>query len=269
MRVAATNCAAVPKAGQFNSLILDLLRAAEERLAAVLDQPGKAVRTVQPLQESVYAVGQPGQDGMTVEKRIEDVTVQNEDALGAALQNVVIKDCNAEQVQQDLGRAVVIAGQRDDINAFGQLADERQDSPVVFIQAAEVHGIEDVAIQDQARCNDVSLDDALEQTTDIRSLTVATAQVDIGQDDCIEHKEDNPKAKSQFFGRLVTGSKMHPAPPRELQGKALPPVSLIANGLDNPHLSCTQRGNHAGKNSTDQHQATDRRRRGPGKIDRE
>ena len=215
MRVAAANCVAVPVAGQFNSLILDLFRAAEERLAAVLDQPGKVVRTVQPLQESVSAVGQPGQDGMTNDKRIEDVAVQNEDTLGAALQNVIIQDGNAEQVQQDLGRAVVIAAQRDDINPVGQLADERQDSPMVSIQAAEVQGVEDVAIQDQARCNDVSLDDALEQSTDVPSLAVAAAQMDIRQDDCIEHKKDNPKAKSQFFGRPVTGDKMHPVRPRD------------------------------------------------------
>jgi hypothetical protein len=83
---------------------------------------------------------------------------------------------------------------------------------MVSTQTAEVHGVEDIAIQNQARCNDVSFEDALEQATDVPSLAVAAAQMNVGQDDCIEHKEDNPKAKSQFFGRLVTGCEMHPLP---------------------------------------------------------
>src|SRR5262249_36109276 len=123
--------------------------AAEKRLTAPLGQLGEVVSAVQPLEKEINAVADPGQNGVGVEKVVEGVSVQYQNFAAARDQHVLILDGDAEQVGDDLGRAVVIATYPGDIDAVGKFTQERKHLPVILREPAKVDGIEDVTVQDE------------------------------------------------------------------------------------------------------------------------
>src|SRR5262249_48883280 len=70
----------------------------------------------------------------------------------------------------------------------GQLADERQDLPVVPGEPGEVDGVEDVAVEDEAGGRQLAVDDLLEDLADAPCLAGGAAEGDGGPDDGVEHR---------------------------------------------------------------------------------
>jgi hypothetical protein len=52
-------------------------------------------------------------------------------------------------VGDDFRGAIVVTVDPDDLNLVGELSQERQDSPVLFLEAPKVDGIKDVAVEDE------------------------------------------------------------------------------------------------------------------------
>ena len=80
----------------------------------------------------------------------------------------------------------MVAGQPDDLDLVGQLSQQRQNLPVVLVEAAEVDRVEDVAIEDEPWSNEFALDDSLEEFTDSLGFTVAASQMEIRKDDRVQ-----------------------------------------------------------------------------------
>ena len=86
----------------------------------------------------------------------------------------------------DFGGAVVVADDPDDIDFVGEVADLGEDFPVGFLEAAEVDGVEDVAVDDEAAGADFVVEDLLEEGGDGFGLAVFGAEVEVGDDDGVE-----------------------------------------------------------------------------------
>src|SRR5262249_22588117 len=123
MGVATADHGAVSLAGVLDGAVGNLAGAAEEGLAAVLGQLGEAVRAVEDLEEAVGDVSHPGQEGEVLDETIEEMAMQEEDALGSAFEDILILDGDAEEVGNDLSGAVVVAGEPDDLDVIGEFAE--------------------------------------------------------------------------------------------------------------------------------------------------
>src|SRR5262245_35220641 len=99
---------------------------------------------VNALEQEVDAIADPGQDGVGIEKLVEGVAVQHEDFAPAAMQDELLHDRRAQQVRYELGRSVVIATNPDNLHPVGQLADQRQYFPMVFLQPPEINRVENI-----------------------------------------------------------------------------------------------------------------------------
>jgi hypothetical protein len=75
VRVAAADHAAILSASVFNRPFLDLFGAAEEGFAPFLGQLGEGMRAVDPLQQEVDTISQPGKNGVGVDEVVEAMAV--------------------------------------------------------------------------------------------------------------------------------------------------------------------------------------------------
>ena len=89
--------------------------------------------------------------------------MENENAPAAALQDVVVHHFDAEQVGNDLGRAVVVPADPDDFQMVGELTEERKDFPVCLDQPPEVERIEQIAVEDQPAGANVAVHESFEE----------------------------------------------------------------------------------------------------------
>src|SRR5262245_37604173 len=181
MGVRAANGVATLWSSPSDRLLLDLLGAAEPRLAPLLRHLRQGVRAINPLQEGVDAVAEPAQDGVAVEEIIVNVPVEEQHAPTATRQDVLVHDADAEQMRDDLGGTVVIAADPDDVKPIGEFANQRENLPVVLLQPTEVDGIEHIAVQDETTRRQQFLD-VLQQLAELMRLAVVAAQVQVGKD---------------------------------------------------------------------------------------
>ena len=123
---------------------------------------------------------------MIVDEVVELVAVDDEDLRVAGGEDVLFDDADAQQVGDDIGGAIVIAGDPDDLDFVGEVADLGEDFPVGFFEAAEVDGVEDVAVDDEAAGGEAAIEDVLEEGGDGLGLAVIGAQVKVGDDEGIE-----------------------------------------------------------------------------------
>ena len=87
VRVAAANRITAFLLGITHGSLLDLFRVSQKRLAIPLGELGEVVRTIDPLEQVVHAVGNSGHDRKAVDELIEAVTVEEQDFFPAALQD--------------------------------------------------------------------------------------------------------------------------------------------------------------------------------------
>ena len=184
--VAADDGVAVFLSGEFTGAAADFVGAADEDFALAFGQAGDVVGAVEFLQAEVDAVGEPGEDGVVFNEVVEDVAVDDEDVAGAGGEGEFFDDGDAEEVGDDFGGAVVVADDPDDVDFVGEVTDLGEDFPVGFLEAAEVDGVEDVAVDDEAAGADVVVEDLLEEGGDGFGLAVFGTEVEVGNDDGVE-----------------------------------------------------------------------------------
>ena len=184
--VAADDGVAVFPGGEFAGAAADFVGAADEDFALALGEAGDVVGAVEFLQAPVDAVGEPGEDGMVFDEVVEDVAVDDEDVARGGGEEEFFDDGDAEEVGDNFGGAVVVADDPDDVDFVGEVSDLGEDFPVGFFEAAEVDGVEDVAVDDEAAGADFVVEDLLEEGGDGFGLAVFGAEVEVGDDDGVE-----------------------------------------------------------------------------------
>ena len=98
--------------------------------------------------------------------------------------DVLVEDFDADDVADDVGRAVVVAPDPDEaeVVAVGVAADHPQAGEVALVEPLEVEVVEDVAVDDQhARLGDGPLQEFLEQT----GLADLAPQVQVADDQAV------------------------------------------------------------------------------------
>src|SRR5262249_45610242 len=129
---------------------------------------------------------------VTVEELIVDVAVEQQHVPAAAAQYELVDDANTEQVRDDLRRAIVIAANPNDLEVVGEFADQREDLPVALLEPAEGDGVKHVAIEDEPGRRQRPIDNLFEQLAQRVRQAVVAPEVQVGQDDGVEHSETSP-----------------------------------------------------------------------------
>lgn len=186
MGVAADDAVAVVSGGEVACAVADAFDAAYEDLAFALGEAGDVVGAVDFLEQPVAGIGEAGEDGVVFDEAVELVAVDDEEAAAGGAEDVLLDDGDAQEVGDDVGGAVVVAGDPDGFELVGEVADLGEDFPVGFLEAAEVDGIEDVAVDDEAAGADVAIEEGLEEGGAGFGLAVFGTQVDVGDDDGVE-----------------------------------------------------------------------------------
>src|SRR5437660_10795983 len=94
VRVPAADCVAALPRRTGDRLLLDFLGAAKKRLASLLRHLRQGVGPVDPLQQGVDDVAEPAQDGVVVEEFVVNMTMKEQDAAVAALEEVLLLDAD-------------------------------------------------------------------------------------------------------------------------------------------------------------------------------
>jgi len=123
--VSTANCRATFSPSVFHGPFLDFLGTAQECLARFLGELGKVMRSIQLLQAVINEVTNPRKDRMSIEKLIEHMTVQDQDALPAAQEDILILDRHAEEMRDNFCGSIMIPAKPDDLGSLRELADER------------------------------------------------------------------------------------------------------------------------------------------------
>ncbi len=184
--VSADDGAAVETGGELAGAIADFVGATDEDFGFAFGEAGDVVGAVDFLEEEIGEVGDPGEDGVVFDEVVEGVAVDDEDGFFAGGENVLFDHADAEEVRDDIGGAVVVAGDPDDVNLVGKVADLRKHFPVGLFEPAEVDGVEDVAVDDELACAEVAVEEALEEVGDGFGLAIFRAEVEVGDDDGVE-----------------------------------------------------------------------------------
>ena len=82
---------------------------------------------------------------------VELVAVEDEQADRAVIEDEFVEDLDADEVADDIGRAVVIAANPDEFEvvAVGVSPDHFEAGEVALVEAFEIEVVEDVAIDDE------------------------------------------------------------------------------------------------------------------------
>jgi hypothetical protein len=164
----------------------DLARAANKCLGAFFGETGDVVRAIDLLEEPVGGIGNPGEKGVVGDEVIKLVAVDDEDFAGAGAEDEFLDDGNAEKVGDNVRGAVVVAGDPDEIEFVGEVADEGEHFPVRFFQAPEVDGVKDIAVDDETAGFYFAIEDGLEESSGGLGLAVVGAEMNVGDDDGIK-----------------------------------------------------------------------------------
>lgn len=186
----------------------------------MLGEFGKAVRRIDQLQEAIDDVAQPGQPRMAVDEIVENVPMKDQNALVACFEDELVLDGDTEQMGDDLGGAVVVAGEPNDFDVIGELAKERKDLPVMLGKPAKIDGIEDIAIEDQPGGCQIAVVDPFQEVADTAGLTIGAAEVEVGQNDSVVHVRF--PVKSRCREPCGTKKRLGPADPPCMHCKPLP-----------------------------------------------
>jgi len=186
MRVATTDRIAAKFFCVLDRTRFDLGRAAKEDLALFLRGAGERVRRIELLQHAIDEVADGRQNRMVVDELVKPMAVMKQNPATTAFKNDLIANLDAEQMRDDLGRTIVIAIDPDNLDVVRKFAKERQDLPVVFLQATEVDRIEHVAVQNEFLGASAAFVEIFEKLLKCLGLAIIAAQVQVGNDQGIE-----------------------------------------------------------------------------------
>ena len=74
---------------------------------------------INQLQDAIDLVGDPRHPRVGLDELVEDVAVEDQDLLPARLEDVLVLDDDAQEMGDDLGRAIVIASEPNDLDLIG------------------------------------------------------------------------------------------------------------------------------------------------------
>ena len=103
----------------------------------------------------------------------------------AAFEDHFVAHFDAEQMRDDLGRAIVIAVDPGNLDPVRKLAEQRQHLPVMFLQPAKIDGIENVAVEDKPLCEHLAVENVFQEMRELPGLAVFASEMDVGNDDGI------------------------------------------------------------------------------------
>ena len=101
---------------------LDLVGTTDEGFGAAFGKARHVVAAVDFLQEPVNSIGNPGENGVIVDEVIELMAVDDQYLFMARAEDEFLDDLHAQEVRDDIGRAVVIAGDPDDLDFVREVA---------------------------------------------------------------------------------------------------------------------------------------------------
>jgi hypothetical protein len=108
----------------------DLGGTTDEGFGAFLGEAGDVMSTVDLLEQPINRVAQPGDDGVVLDEVVELMAVDDENLAAPRAEDELFDDRDAQEVGDDIGGAVVIAGDPDDLDFVRKVADLGEDFPV-------------------------------------------------------------------------------------------------------------------------------------------
>jgi len=172
--------------GVFRGPALDQLAVALKALGDPPDPPGGPVG--HPfLNEIEEPAGDLGKPGVVGSDRVKLIAVENQELDLAVVEDILVQDLDADDVADDLGRAIVIAANPDhaEIRAVGVAADDLQAGEVPSGKPLEVEVVEDVAVDDQ---HAAVFDGPDQEFLELPGLADMTSQMQVADDNAVVHR---------------------------------------------------------------------------------
>src|SRR5262249_37198200 len=163
-----------------NGALFDLLGTADEGFALSFCPTGNLMRVIQALQPEIEPVRDYGKDRMRVQPIIKRVSMQDENFRSTAFENAFISDGHSEQVRNNIGGTVMIARNPGNIQMIGKLADEGKDFPMPPGQAAKVHGLKDISVENEFGGAEPFFGNIFQEIADVFGLAGGTSKMNVG-----------------------------------------------------------------------------------------